>query len=217
MRRIVLIATFLAAALCLGATAANAQPLNHHFRSSGYAVTWLSNHPDGGGNGTWATESFRRVFQLQLTGVHLGVYSFRASIADSGEFTTIPGAYTPNQGAPFTGHKIHGVVSGFLHGGTTYTFTTNRLPNHGWNLGIPFFESGSPTGPQTTSLWYEQAFPTGTVFGGSGIDNDWSWSYSAFPCFFLPFHAIPSFVPQHWVDGFLTDGQVPADGNITGC
>jgi hypothetical protein len=70
-----------------------------------YATSRLTGRPDTGGNGIWATDSITRQSMVIYTGPdgplpHPGSYQFDASVVDSGTFTTIPGAYTPNQDNP---------------------------------------------------------------------------------------------------------------------
>jgi hypothetical protein len=65
-----------------------------------------------------------------------------------------------------------------MTGTANYSFTANSLPTRGRNLGVPGSLSTSPTGDQTTTLWYEQAFPTGTDFAGPGLGT-WGWTYTA--------------------------------------
>lgn len=167
------------------------------------ARTELSQHPDSGGNGNWALDEIQRVFRLRLTGhPSANVYTFSASVTDDGWFQAIPNAFTPNQFGPNAGKHIRGFVFGWLNGHTTYTFTANHLPNSRFNLGIPFSENGAPVGDETTSLWYEQAFPVGTVFGGNGINNDWAWAYRTFD-------------GQRWLDAASNNGgQSLTAGNI---
>jgi hypothetical protein len=170
------------------------------------AYTTLSDRPDSGGAGTWALDRMTR--QLSITEVSGGdgIYTFTATVSDSaGSFVAIDGAPTPNQGAPHTGDLISGTPTGSFTGSASYIFTASSLPTAVHNLGLPASEPG-PAGDfaETTSGWYEQAFPDGTVFGGAGI-GDWGWTYhtSAFPS-------------QSWADTSANaGGQLPADGNIS--
>jgi hypothetical protein len=142
------------------------------------AHTSLTNRPDSGGNGSWALDTIKRTLTITETGHSGSVYNFTATVSDTGTFKTISGAYTPNQGSPFTGKHIHGTVQGDVAGTADYSFTASKLPASTSNLGVPDTESGAPvTTPETTSSWYEQAFPAGTTFGGTGIGN-WGWTYT---------------------------------------
>jgi hypothetical protein len=170
------------------------------------AYTSLSDRPDSGGAGTWALDKMTR--QLSITEVSSsdGTYTFTATVSDSaGSFTAIDGAPTPNQGAPNTGKLISGTPSGSFTGSASYSFTASALPAAAHNLGVPASESGAAGDfAESTSGWYEQAFPAGTTFGGAGI-GDWGWTYhtSAFPS-------------QSWADTSANaGGQLPADGNIS--
>jgi hypothetical protein len=171
------------------------------------AYTSLSDRPDSGGGGAWALDKMTR--QLSITEVSSGdgTYTYTATVSDSaGSFAAIDGAFTPNQGAPYTGDLIAGTPSGSFTGSASYSFTTDSLPTQVRNLGVPSSESGRAGDfAETTQGWFEQAFPAGTTFGGAGI-GDWGWTYhtSAFPS-------------QSWADTSANGGgQLPADGNISG-
>jgi hypothetical protein len=173
------------------------------------AFTVMNNHGDSGGGGNyWATDKLIRVLVIHRTGGSAGAYTFSATVSDSGSFTTTNGGLTPNQGAPFTGVHITATVPGTFSGGASYSFTASTLPRA--NL-VPTQESGTATsGPRTTSLWYEQAFPSGTTFSGTGILPTWSWMYTT-DC--KVGHVTTH---EHWTDAAPSGGQLPADGNITG-
>ena len=106
------------------------------------------------------------------------MYNYTATVSDTGTFKTSSGAFTPNQGGTNAGKKIKGTVQGTMTGTANYSFTARSLPSNARNLGVPTSENGTPapSSPQTTSLWYEQAFPAGTSFSGTGIGT-WSWKY----------------------------------------
>jgi hypothetical protein len=165
-----------------GAASASAAtvPAAHHVYPL-KAVTGLYDRPDSGGVGNWANDAMTRTITFTYIGRDsAGLYHYVAQLSDLGGFTTIPGAYTPNQGAPYTGDLISGQVSGSMSGKASFEFTsTNPIDNHNANLGVPRAEFGAAGNTeQTTSAWYEQAFPQGTVFGGLGIGN-WGWNYKA--------------------------------------
>ena len=174
------------------------------------ARTQLSNRADGGGNGDWATDAMTRT----LTITHLNGSNYTATITDTGgRFVTIPGAFTPNQGGADAGLRIAEVLRGSFTGKASYSFTASRSPQAAL---VPHAESGTPSsGPRTTSLWYEQAFPAGTTFGGTGITT-WAWNYTAV--------AVTSgrgggftICSQNWSDAVTNNGgQTPGSGNITG-
>lgn len=205
-----------------GASTAQAQHPSHHLTVK--AVTRLEERPDSGGNGNWATDRMSRKLTITETGPVTGGYAYTATVEDAGGFRTDRGAYTPNQGAPYTGDKIHGQVSGWMTGKASYSFTASTLPSTKKNAGVPGAEDGAPATPeQTTSDWYEQAFPAGTTFGGAGI-GDWSWKYAGPVCrtyktVYRHHHwvKIAVYSQQHWTDSLAGDGgQLKADGNITG-
>lgn len=164
------------------------------------ATTHLTNRPDSGGNGTWATDTLTRTFKLTLVSQSAGIYTYTGTVCDGGTFLTIPGAFTPNQGAPFTGDTIADLVKGTVNGTAFFSFTADQPADI--SLVPPTGDPGAPT-----STWYQQAFPAGTVFGGTGLENNWSWSYQVIQGFFI----------QNWLDAASNSGgQVPSAGNITG-
>ncbi len=170
------------------------------------ALTWLSARPDSGNGGTWAYDQFTRTFSLTLTGVSGQTWSYTATIRDSGSFQAIPGALTPNQGPGYTGDTISGPVTGSILGSASYSFTASAPANTSQpNMGIPWSESGAPvTAGQTTGLWFEQAFPPGTIFTGPGL-GPWGWAYTSL-----------GFPRQQWVDSSANGaGDLPGDGNIS--
>jgi hypothetical protein len=219
-----LVAAAAAAASVTVAGASTAQAHDHPHHLTVKAVTRLEARPDSGGNGNWATDRMYRELTVTETGPVPGGYAYTAMVEDAGGFRTDHGAYTPNQGAPYTGDKIHGQVSGWLAGKASYSFTASTLPSKKKNAGVPGSESGAPATPeQTTSNWYEQAFPAGTTFGGAGI-GDWSWKYAGPVCrtyetVYRHHHrvTITVYAQQHWTDSLAGGGgQLKADGNITG-
>lgn len=209
------------------------------------AETYLTNRPDSGGNGNWADDTIDRTITITETGHNGGTYDYTAVLKDTGTFKTINGAFTPNQGAPNTGRHIKGADEGQMSGTADFTFTATKQPNSGSNLGVPTTENGAAqTTPETTSDWYEQAFPTGTQFGGTGIGT-WSWTYTwqaptsgygngYWQAYRVYRHhhwtTIRNWVnsqqpggqqqgggTQKWTDASSNnDGQLPGDGNITG-
>jgi len=73
----------------------------------------------------------------------------------------------------------------------------------------------NPTGVETTSEWYMQAFPNGTQFdaGNPGIVN-WIWTYTYNQTAKVGSTTVD--LAEFWVDSANGDGQLPADGNIDG-
>jgi hypothetical protein len=131
----------------------------------------------------------------------------------TGRFTTIPRAYTPNQGGADLGLKIAELLPGAFTGKASYSFTASASPQASL---VPRAESGTPSsGPTTTSLWYELAFPAGTAFGGTGI-TAWGWNYTAPVVTFLRSGGFTLCI-QKWSDASTNNGGQDANsGNITG-
>jgi hypothetical protein len=186
--RKVLSGSLVATAVAVPATAAGASvstfpppftpQIPAHSPSVFTSHTSLTNRPDSGGNGNWALDTMTRTLTITETGHNGPGYAYTATVSDTGTFKTISGAYTPNQGPPSTGKRIQGTVQGSVAGTAQYSFTASKLPASSPNLGVPNSENGAPGTPaETTSSWYEQAFPAGTTFGGTGIGN-WSWTYT---------------------------------------
>lgn len=230
----------LAAAGAGAASASTTSPVLPHTYPL-VSVTHLYDRPDSGGNGDWAKDGMTRVVTYQFTGMTGALYDYDAQLRDFGSFDTILGAFTPNQGAPYTGDVIDGQVYGFLRGSADFSFTSSTpIDSSVRNLGVPGTEFGAPGNPaQTTSLWYEQAFTSPTVFGGTGIGN-WGWHYVAS----VPEHkyvrvlvtkngkpvyrhghrqyrtvGVTYFLHERWADTSAVsngDGQLPVAGNILG-
>jgi hypothetical protein len=191
IRKVLVTGGVMVAALGVPATAASASagvfapPPGQNFGPPSNvftATTSLTNRPDSGGQGNWANDAMTRTLTIKETG-YTGsgastVYTYAGTVSDTGTFKTIPGAFTPNQGGTNHNKTITGIVQGSMSGGGSYTFTATSLPTHERNLGVPDHESGPATdgSPQTTSLWFEQAFPASTKFG-SPVFDPWSWTY----------------------------------------
>jgi len=189
------------------------------------ATTRIANDPDSG-HGTpaiWATDTITRTVtvtkgtQVPGTGCGLaasdGCWSFTADLSDSGTFTTIPGAGTPNQAcAGCAGLLIASpAVSGMIQGTYTVTFDASApvadaslvAKNHD-DLGLPAVP------PYTSTTWGEQFFPAGTSFG-SIAGGAYTWTYQVVKGGF------PFFTTQRWTDSSSNnDGNSPGAGNITG-
>ena len=174
-------------------------------------VTKLSHRSDSGGNGNWAYDSFNRTAKVVLRGTaplpDCGVvsghcYAYTASLSDKGSFAAIPGAYTPNQGAPFTGDTISGHPHGNFHGyGLFGTFYANQLPHTGL---VPRHVNGDA---DPSYLWPTLFFSPSATLVGAGNENDWGYTY----------RTTSRHLHQRWVDAsFNSGGQVPAAGNISG-
>lgn len=228
------------AALLGSAGAASAAP--HPAPVSVRAVTYLSDRPDGG-NGSpdpyWADDSFGRVLAITetgTTGTGPGtVYDFTATLRDTGVFTTIRGAQTPNQGPGYTGDVVGRRVTGVMDGYADFSFTASSLPSSLPNLGVALYENDHGAVPaDSTSTWFELAFPAGTVFGGAGI-GAWSWEYGATVrtvtyrvvwvrvrehhhwVWVKEYVPVVHVVHQEWIDASSNgSGDLAGDGNISG-
>jgi hypothetical protein len=179
------------------------------------ATTTLTNRPDSGGGGDWAVDgpntranpTGKVTRTLVITQVsHVGpVWVWTANVCDGGTFAADLGALAPNQGPGHAGEIITHAVTGTINGGAAYSFTTDQPLNTSTNLGVAPSEDGAPLAgsDETTSLWFEQAFPAGTTFTG-GITT-WSWTYVG-----------GVFAGPQWRDGSDNGaGQVPAAGEIS--
>lgn len=223
MKRTLTTALLAAAALAVTAGAASAAP-----PPPVHATTTIKNRPDGGNGGTWAYDNTTRTITITQTGGTPGAYTFTAELTDKGTFTTVKGAETPNQGGSYAGDTIKSKVTGRLRGYADFSFTASTLPSSGANAGVPARENDHGTAAaNSTSTWYELAFPAGTTFGGAGI-GDWSWTYKATVktvtsrqvcltrgwCWSIPAVHVSH---QQWIDSSSNgDGNEPGDGNITG-
>lgn len=194
----------------LAAPAASASP--HAATATYKATTTLTNRPDGGNGGTWALDKITRTLAITVTGTP-GSYHDTATVQDTGTFTLVGGALTPNQSTPgtrivATPRTLYTQITGTAH----YAFTATTLPSPAPNLGVPATENGAPVTPgQSTSSWYLQAFPVLAVVSPGGI-TDYSWTYNAGV---VDSRGALRF--QSWTDSSSNaDGNLPADGNIAG-
>lgn len=220
--RITAISALVAAAVLGGAGIASASTPggSSHlaFAISGTAVTLITNDPDNG-HGTppeWAVDTIMRIETVtrgaQVSGTDCGLaapagcWAYTASLSDSGIFTTIPGAGTPNQScAGCAGKHITRKVTGSLQGAYTVTFDASAPAPDGSLVAWAHNDHGAAASPPFTSTtWGEQFFTPGTAFGN--VDGGaYKWTYRV---------AFPS---QQWVDSSANgDGDQPGDGNITG-
>ena len=230
LRIMTLTALAASAALLAGAGAASASPPAHQVTS---AVTFVADRPDSG-NGTpdpyWADDTLTRTITITRTGGTPGAYTFTAVLKDTGTFTTIKGAKAPDQGGSYAGDVIKSKVTGTVTGDADFTFTASSLPGSGFNAGVPLTENDHGQVPSdSTSKWFELAFPSGTTFEGADTAiGPWGWTYNATvvtvtsqqvclaPGFCWPVPVV-HVSHQRWIDSSSnTDGDVPADGNITG-
>lgn len=231
-----------AAALLASAGAASAAPrivpLPGPSLVTVHALTNLTDRPDSG-NGSpdpyWADDTFTRDLTITQTGGTTGAYTFTATLKDTGSFTAIKGAQTPNQGPGYTGDLIKSAVTGPLEGYADFAFTASALPATTPNAGVPVSEDDHGKVPSdSTSTWYELAFPARTTFSGAGI-GDWSWRYDAtvktvtFKTVWVAkrirhrWVLVKEIIPvvhdthQEWTDASSNGaGDLAGDGNISG-
>ncbi|MBO0809046.1 MAG: hypothetical protein J2P32_12185 [Actinobacteria bacterium] len=144
----------------LAAGAASASPQHHHYYHL-TARTFMVNRTDNGHGPVqpWANDNFVRTLTLtpasNVNCVAGHPYAYTARLDDRGTFTTIPGAYTPNQSL-HPGQHIWGVVHGQVRGfGEFATFCASN-PANMWL--VPRFDYGN-THPSST--WPGLAFRPG--------------------------------------------------------
>lgn len=196
------------------------------------AITQLHNRPDGGGNGTWAKDNFKRTLTEHYLGkstdpAHASApYMYWAQVSDSGTFLDIPGAFTPDQGGSDLGKVLKPrQVSGPMSGTGTWGLFYASAKSHSSFVprNLPASQNTNPA--YASSTWPELAFPAGTTFVGVS-ENTYDYNYQAVP--FTKYvvkivHGKRTIVKvtgfrQHWEDAnYNADGQLPRyDGNITG-
>lgn len=145
------------------------------------ANTHLTNRDDSGVDGTnWATDDMARsaafTEQTVVTADKCGptaavCYLYTGSVSDVGTFTTKPNAHSPNDGAV----TINGTVTGTIIGGSKFEFYANSLAINGGLV-----DANQAGALHSTSAWFKQFFPAGTLFGDTGnVEPDWSWTYTA--------------------------------------
>lgn len=197
---------FAAAAAAITLTGFSAVTASASTQSSTmFAQTRMLHRPDSGGNGNWAIDNFTRLASLTSLGrvapancgnVSGPCYGYQATLQDKGSFTPVLGAFTPNQGPPYTGDTITNAASGHFTGQATFSeFYSSALPS---SSNVPTTVTGSA---YSTSTWPELFFPSGAIFQGLTI-GPWSWTYRV--------------GMQQWIDSSTNSaGQVPAAGNIS--
>lgn len=172
------------------------------------ATTHMTNHPDSGNHGDWATDTFDRSASVTPGGLQVGntdcgtlvpCYKYTGMLSDNGSFLAADGLLSPQAGAVIDG-PVNGSFNGGAMAGTgTFTFYANSpAPS---DVGVPTSVNGA--GPSTSS-WMKLFFPGGTLFSGDLLPG-WSWTYG------------DSLHCQQWIDALSnSDGSLPADGDITG-
>jgi hypothetical protein len=170
------------------------------------ANTAFSSWPESSG---WANDNFNRALSLTLQHAASSAkcggtpvcFFYTGTLTDTGAFTTVAGAASPNGSSTAT---IHGVNTGTLNGTADFEFYASTDNFSASN--VPATATGSEQSSTfNTTDWAEQAFPAGTTFTGVSLTAyDWQYALAA-TC-------------ESWNDQINPgdDGQGPADGNITG-
>lgn len=175
------------------------------------ATTAVSNRSDsgysGGKGGNWAKDAFSRAVTITRHGpvavsncggtATNGVtscYHYTGTITDTGSFTTISGANSPNAGT-----SIHGVVTGTMTGGSAVEFYASSGTPDASLVSATYSGDGI-----SSTNWVEQFFPHGTAFS---TPNEINWAYH---------YAAPN-TCETWDDNYNNGGgSQPGDGDIVG-
>lgn len=182
---------------------------------SATASTSVSNDPDSGNNGTWATDTFVRTASVNRVGQvassncagHSPCYLYSGQVTDSGTFVTVASAKSPNAGVTLPATPVQGTLNGAIG----YEFySTAAAPD-----ASPPATLDNSSGAGITSGWPLRFFrATDPVYSDSGTLgavtelNDWSWVYNYAPC---------STDNQTWVDSHANhSGSDASAGDITG-
>lgn len=189
------------------------------------ATTKVLNDPDTGHGtpATWATDTITRTVTLtkgaQVPGTDCGLaasagcWSFSAALSDSGTFTTIPGAGTPDQAcAGCAGETIASpAVPGTIAGNYQVTFDASAPVADASLVGKNHDDHNLPAvAPYTSTTWGEQFFGPGTSFGDIA-GGPYTWTYQETEGGF------PFFTGERWVDSSSdNDGNSLLAGNISG-
>lgn len=182
------------------------------------ATTTLTNWPESSG---WGIDNFTRTYTVTrehaVPAADCGTaaqqcYFYDASFGDNGTVTTVNGHASPNSSD--SGATIAGQWTGpEVGGGKLEFYASTDTPSVS---GVPGTADGSNP-PSTTTNWYKQFFPAGTLFGlTTGANAPWityDFNYSVqVTC------GTNTVKTQTWNDGINPgdDGQGPSDGDITG-
>ena len=139
---------------------------------SATAVTLITNDPDTGhGNpAVWATDTIFRIVTVtrgsaesaSACGTTSGAcYAYTATLHDTGSFTTIPGAGTPNQACTgCAGEQIRREVTGSIQGSYTVTFNASSGSPSAARVKPHHNDHGNAAvAPYTSTTWGEQFLP----------------------------------------------------------
>jgi hypothetical protein len=210
-------------ALTIGSAAAGAATTH----GTVSATTKITTRYDSGGAGNWAYDGTRSApMDRVVTFTYLGKggpaadpYQYEVTLTDSkGDFQTIPGALTPNQGGRDAGRTEPATqLTGTINGFADYTVDASAKvsnPREFANLGVPVALRGVvQNAAYPTSTYPENAFPAGTTFNVNLFD--WGWTYEV-PAKVTVVHGHKHTTKaQTWVDSLANGaGQDTRDGNI---
>lgn len=141
------------------------------------AMSSLTNRPDSGGHGTWATDTLTR--SISITRQHAAkaaecgptattCWFYTGMIADNGTFTTVAGGDSPEAGT-----AISGTVNGTVVGASKIEFFASSDSPNPASVDATVNGSAHPTGQ-----WAAMFFPAGTIVTDSDL-LDWAWTYQA--------------------------------------
>lgn len=173
-------------------------------------VAQISNDPDSGDKGNWATDKFTRTTDVKVLacGAKDQPDTYQVIVRDAGTFTTLPDGPSPRQGLPLPGTSF----TGSFIGGTTYTVTSSHAP---------YSPTIAPiTGSPNTGDWWMRFFYSHGVAPLVSSDNEWtlkgsedayfSWTYTT-TC------ASDKKLNERWIDSNSDgDGANKSAGDITG-
>ena len=206
--RTVIAAAASAAAVLLTCGTAAASPAPHRLAGAAQtARTAVTARDDSGGGGNWAADGFTRTVTVTPAGTDpvTGMGEYTAALSDTGSFTAVPGALTPNQGLD-PGRTVTSAVTGQMTGTASYQFEASAAPDASL---VPAAVSGDSPSPGAGYLLF---VPAGTVFTGPGLLDTWSWVYTT--AHSLRPHGS---LVQTWTDAAGNDaGQSAGAGDILG-
>lgn len=148
------------------------------------SVISISKDPDSNNSGgTWATDAITRTFTVtrhaaaplaDCPSAPAGndtCYYYTGTLADSGQFVTISGAKSPNDGSV----TISGDNPGTFSGGSSFEFYADSAALQASSLSM-VDESVTPFAGSSDPKWYASFFPKGASVDSVGEPN-WSWTY----------------------------------------
>lgn len=174
IKRIVAIGvTTLFAGLAIGASgvAANATGNNDNHQHQPCTITGhgnntvltstvkVSNDPDSGNHGNWATDNFTRVTTISKSG-----NAWLVHVVDTGTFTTIPGGVSPESGTPLPNKSFTGSFTGY----DNFTVDGKDAPTCDK---VPTSINGAPN----TSGWPLRFFCN--ITANCVHQGSWGWTY----------------------------------------